>query len=65
MATGTKDQAWPNLTPQAEIMHSYPELFRFEGEKQNTVYLVWPEGEHHTQWRLQYTINVIRQFYQK
>ncbi len=64
--TGTLDIAFEKLTLQMGALLAYPELFEFyDEEKQNAVYLVWPEGEHHTQWRLQYTINVIRQFYQK
>ena len=44
---------------------AYPEVFDFYSDEQNTTYVMWPEGEHHTQWRLQYTINAIRQFYNK
>ncbi len=65
MATGTKDQAYPNLTPQAALMHDHPEFFIFDGDKQNCVYLVWPDGEHHTPWRLLYTYNEIKAFFER
>ncbi len=61
--TGTLDSMFDKYSLQMSALLAYPEYFNFFGEDQNTTYLVWPQGEHHTQWRLQYTINVIDQFY--
>ncbi len=61
--TGTLDVAYEKFTLQMGALKAYPELFDFYGDKQNTTYVIWAKGEHHTQWRLQYTINVIKQFY--
>ncbi len=60
--TGDKDIAYPTLGPQMQEMMKHPDKFVFEGENQNASYLLWPDGEHHTQWRLLYSYNVIRNF---
>ncbi len=60
--TGTKDFTFPNVAMQAGAMMAWPEIFKFGGDDQNVTYLVWKDGEHHTQWRLQYTYNLIKNF---
>ncbi len=63
--TGTLDITYVGFTLQMGALMAYPEVFDFYSKEQNTTYVMWPEGEHHTQWRLQYTINAIKQFYNK
>ncbi len=63
--TGTMDIAFEKMSLQLSAMRAYPEFFEFEGENDNTSFVTWAKGEHHTQWRLQYTINVINEFYKK
>ncbi len=63
ITTGSKDIAYPNLTPQVEAMKKLNDLFVFEGEDANCVYHVWPNGEHHTEWRRQYQFNAIKTFF--
>ncbi len=60
---GTKDQTYFALCIQDACLRAYPEYFDFAGEEQNISYLMWEDGEHHTKWRLQYTINAIKQFH--
>ncbi len=57
--TGTADIAYPNLDHFIPALKEYPDVFVFEGEKQNIGFHLWPEGEHHTQWRLQYIFNAL------
>ncbi len=61
--TGTLDIAYEKLSLLMGALLAYPETFQFYGEDQNISFLTWPQGEHHTQWRLQYTVNAIKQFY--
>ncbi len=63
--TGTLDQTYERVALTTAALFAYPDYFRFVGEGQNATFLMWPQGEHHTQWRLQYTINAIKQFYVK
>jgi hypothetical protein len=60
--TGSDDTAYVKLALQMSALTGYEKEFDFY-DKRNTVFLVWPGGQHHTQWRLQYIINVIKQFY--
>ncbi len=62
---GTLDSLYERYTLYMGCLQAYPEIFDFFGEDQNTTYVVWPKGEHHTQWRLQYTINVTQQYFGK
>ena len=63
-ATGTLDIAYEGLSMLMSALMAYTDVFEFYDKKtQNTAFLTWAKGEHHTQWRLQYTINAIRQFY--
>ncbi len=65
-ATGTLDIAYEGLSMFMSALLAYPDTFEFYDEKtQNTAFLTWAKGEHHTKWRLQYTINALRQFYGK
>ncbi len=61
--TGTLDIAYEKCTLIQGALLAYPELFDFHSEEQNASFVTWAQGEHHTQWRLQYTINAIKQFY--
>ena len=61
--TGSEDIVFEPFNMMMGVMQSYTDIFDFYGENQNAAYLVWKDGEHHTQWRLQYTINAIKQFY--
>ncbi len=60
--TGSKDATYAQVTLMVGCLMAFPEYFLFDGEEQNAIYLVWKDGEHHTQWRLQYTYNVIKNF---
>lgn len=62
-ATGSEDIAFVPLALQMSVLQSYTDYFSFGGEGQNAAFLVWKDGEHHTKWRLQYTINAICQLY--
>ena len=65
-ATGTLDIAYEGLSMLMSALLAYPDTFEFYDEKsQNIAFLTWAKGEHHTKWRLQYTINAIKQFYSK
>ena len=61
--TGSEDIVFEPFNMMMGVLQSYTDIFDFFGENQNAAYLVWKDGEHHTQWRLQYTINAIKQFY--
>ena len=61
--TGSEDIVFEPFNMMMGVMQSYTDIFDFFGENQNATFLVWKDGEHHTQWRLQYTINAIKQFY--
>ncbi len=61
--SGTKDNSYFSLCIQDACLKAYPEYFQFEGEGQNISFQMWADGEHHTKWRLQYTINAIKQFH--
>ncbi len=61
--TGSLDIVYEKCALQSTALFAYPEYFDFYSNEQNATYLIWPQGEHHTQWRLQYTINAIKQFY--
>ena len=62
--TGTLDIAYEGLTLLMGALLAYPDTFEFyDKSRQNATFLTWPEGEHHTQWRLQYTINAIHQLF--
>ena len=61
--TGTQDIVYEPFTLQMGVLQSCKEYFEFYGPEQNAAYLVWKDGEHHTPWRLQYTINAIKQVY--
>ncbi len=61
--TGTNDHTFERVALQTGPLFGYPEYFDFYGSAQNAAMLLWPGGEHHTQWRLQYTINGIKQFF--
>ncbi len=63
--SGTLDSAFMKLNLQMGALLAYPEYFDFYSDKQNATFLVWPNGEHHTQWRLQYSVNAIKQFFKK
>ncbi len=63
--TGTLDIAFERVSMLLSALKAYPDLFDFDSEEKNFRYLTWPQGEHHTQWRLQYAINVIRQYFGK
>ncbi len=63
--TGTADIAYPNLDKFIPALAEYPDCFVFEGDKQNIAIHFWPDGEHHTQWRLQYIFNGILAFLKK
>ncbi len=60
--TGSNDGAFDMVAPMVACYKAYPDLFEFEGKNQNASLLVWKDGEHHTQWRIQYTYNVLRNF---
>ena len=61
--TGTLDKAYDTLVMQTGALFAYPDYFDFYSEDKNACFLTWPGGEHHTQWRLQYTINIIKAFF--
>ncbi len=61
--TGTLDKAYEWDIMMTGALMAYPEYFDFYSEDRNAIFLCWPNGEHHTQWRLQYTINILNQFY--
>jgi enterochelin esterase-like enzyme len=63
--TGTLDIAFENVSLLLSALRAYPDMFDFESEEKNFRYLTWPKGEHHTKWRLQYAINVIKQYFGK
>jgi len=63
--TGSEDIVFEPFNMMMGVLQSYTEYFDFYGPEQNACYLVWKDGEHHTQWRLQYTINAIKQFYRE
>ncbi len=60
--TGTKDFTFPNVALQAGAMLAFPDIWKFDGEDQNAIFLCWKDGEHHTPWRLQYSYNLIKNF---
>ena len=56
--------AYEGLTLLMGALLAYPDTFEFyDKSRQNATFLTWLEGEHHTQWRLQYTINAIHQLF--